>query len=297
MTVYKVVSSFFLVVVAFLLPLADSVITKCDENCSKCHLQDWNLEWVCYECKAGYKLWVDKCVEPCGSGKFQFGNTPGNSCFPCAQFCAECVGTRDFQCTKCEDGWQLDKRGVCVKQCASNEYPLADGMGCGKCHESCETCLSGFITGCTSCNSTAGLNVVDGVTQSGICVEFCEPHPTTGRGRYKETPKYAFCKYCAPACKKCLGQRKCLECFDSYSLSNGICYAGAANAEDKRFAAFIGEALYDVLFNKTADKSGIVVPQYDPSNYQPNSATKGSPAYALMAYLNAYNDLYAEEER
>jgi len=228
-----------------LLPLLGSAVAygvlKCDPNCARCHLQDWDLQWVCYECDEGYTIWRDQCVPPCTTGFYRFGG----ECKACVDHCDECTGPLEFECTKCSGGYVLDERRLCLTVCLDGEFPLADGSGCAPCHSSCLTCVDSYEIHCTSCLAPNTLvpHVTDATrasTQSstGMCVAPCPEQNST----FRKTTYYRFCKDCPEHCVRCQSPYTCDECAEGYTLITGRCQLYKDTSEDSRFDDYFGDA-------------------------------------------------------
>lgn len=190
-------------------------VYKCHPMCKRCHLFDYNLEWHCVECEAGYTLWVDGCFEPCPSGQYRYGY----NCVNCTVNCEECYGSLRHECLRCMPDYQLDFRGVCVKVCANGSYPLPSGEDCAPCNSYCKRCVQGYPTSCTACHDGSTLRVLEPNTQSGECNLNCPV------GFFRDSPDDPRCVQCAEFCDVCESADNCFECKPGCTLYRGICYS------------------------------------------------------------------------
>lgn len=193
----------------------------CHPMCTKCHLFDYNSEWHCLECQAGYDLWVDGCFLPCPDGKYRYGY----DCQDCPANCKKCSGSLPHECNECEDGFMLDFRGLCVRSCGDNFYPDLNGEQCAACNEFCRTCIDQWELSCTSCYNQYYLRIVEPRTHSGQCMLECP------LGYFRDAPQDLRCISCANLCGNCSSLDKCNECEPGGNLYRGICYTNSSASE------------------------------------------------------------------
>jgi len=194
---------------------------ECHEKCTKCHLFDYSLEWHCLECEPGYELWVDGCIAPCPARQYRYGY----DCFDCPANCEKCVGPLRHECKKCDPGFELDARSVCMKSCQDGAFPSLDGLRCPDCNPYCKTCLDAYEISCTSCFEGYYLRVLNERTQSGQCMMTCP------LGFYRDAPTDVRCLACSKSCANCTSADLCFKCEEGSSLHRGYCYVNASMSE------------------------------------------------------------------
>jgi len=200
-----------------------TAVHKCDENCKVCHLFDHEADecdeivackkgWHCLECNPPLRLWFDECLSKCGTGLFR----SGSNCESCAANCGICIGPLEHECTSCKLGYKFDFRGVCVKDCPSNQYPVfvttVGSEKCDVCHISCATCIGPWTRSCTSCADGNYLRVRHRESQSGECLEHCR------MGYYRNASGDPRCTACSNKCSICESEELCTRCNDGYFL-------------------------------------------------------------------------------
>lgn len=207
------------------LPAVRAQIYECNSNCESCHLFDFDLKWRCVKCKDGFDLWNDCCREPCGPGFFPYGC----DCGQCTANCVSCVGPQSHECVECAPGFKHDFRGLCVRDCAFNEY-AHQGITCESCNPYCLTCLAGSQVSCTSCFEGYTLVIRNNETGSGECMENCPQR------FFRDASTDLRCLQCAQYCDNCTDYDHCQQCEPLATLWYGICYpfvdAAAAAAVD-----------------------------------------------------------------
>ena len=89
----------------------------------------------------------DGCEEIVFCGEYEF--EMDNQCHKCSFACLYCTDAES--CDVCDEGYDTDDYGVCIKACAENEYEQDNeciycGLGCMHCmdNENCEECEEGF---------------------------------------------------------------------------------------------------------------------------------------------------------
>lgn len=197
-----------------LAPRATAQVFECDEFCEQCHLFDYDRTWHCVECMSGYELWVDGCFLPCPLGQFRYGY----DCMSCTRYCNRCIGSRRHECTECSRGWQLDIRGLCVRQCEPGFFPTLDGSGCGECNAYCKECISEYRISCMACFDGYALRVLDANTSSGECMQICPV------GYFRDSTTDLRCIQCGEKCLECDSVENCSKCEDGVTLFRGLCY-------------------------------------------------------------------------
>eukprot|EP00922_Rhytidocystis_sp_ex-Travisia-forbesii_P049182 GHVS01073249.1.p1 GENE.GHVS01073249.1~~GHVS01073249.1.p1 ORF type:complete len:285 (+),score=14.23 GHVS01073249.1:67-921(+) len=199
----------------------------CSDGCSSCHLQDWNFQWVCYECQNGRELWFNRCLPSCQLGEFRYGT----ECRNCPRHCDKCTGSEDFKCTKCAEGFTPDSRNVCLSLCEDGQFALHKS-GCGECDRSCSKCIDKFASSCTACPNDSNFRPITSLT--GTCRKNCP------LGFYREGPFYDFCKPCSKHCSVCDDLHRCLRCHSgTYHLHYGRCYKLTISEEAARLAEYL----------------------------------------------------------
>ena len=175
----------------------------CDSSCFACAGSASN----CIQCSPPLYLYLGGCVatcpgiatndgtgpvclERCPIGKYTIDNA---TCIACASPCASCDYSAT-NCTSCLSGVLVDY-GVCVNQCASNQYILG-----GVCYDCSPPCLQCFKapTICLSCPS--------GMLLSGTtCLNSCP-------NRYYYNRTISACAACRRGCASCSNSTYCLTC-------------------------------------------------------------------------------------
>ena len=135
------------------------------------------------------------------------------SCFD-NEYCSECSGPEDHQCTRCMGARPLlsTADSTCVAACAASEYATAD-LRCAPCDSSCHACTGPGPSRCTSCRSFGGLSYLS----SGRCEASCP------QGTWADHAARS-CHACVPSCQSCSGPGgdACTSCHP-HPCSSSVC--------------------------------------------------------------------------
>ncbi|OXB58880.1 hypothetical protein ASZ78_012724 [Callipepla squamata] len=222
---------------------------ECHPDCLTCS-QSFDH---CIACRDVQKqLQNGRCVETCGSGFYQDGET----CLGCHPSCRTCVGPGAFHCVQCwapEDVLQPHQpveevaTGFCLSHCQARFYLDVTGV-CRQCHSSCAGCVGNTSQDCTACLSSHVLlegrclsecpeglfSQQDRCSWYGylICVGKSEQDELTIGGRTAVQvllfvlQNGEFAKDCHPLCRQCVANLRdtgslCLKCHNARHLLLG----------------------------------------------------------------------------
>jgi hypothetical protein len=187
--------------------------TSCHGSCASC---TGPLATDCYTCPTGRLLIgaTMTCVSSCPVSTFY--NLAALACQACDASCLTCTGPLPTDCTMCfTGGYKIQvNSSLCASGCNPRSYldPLFPN-NCQPCHASCDTCLGGLSTNCSSCFTPQVLDL------DNSCQPQCSP------GYFEANP--GVCGPCGYNCKTCTvrGPSNCTSCFsDSYLRQDGACY-------------------------------------------------------------------------
>uniref|UniRef100_H3C0R6 SPC3 n=1 Tax=Tetraodon nigroviridis TaxID=99883 RepID=H3C0R6_TETNG len=148
------------------------------------------------------------CVSQCPRGFW--GDR--RRCKKCYSTCESCTGSRNDQCTSCQEGHHLvEDTNTCTAACGDGYYLDHDANVCRKCNQDCLRCTSSSI--CTHCSPDTSL-------QGTRCQQSCPP------GFYHDGEEGA-CKPCDRACATCAGagSTACNRCAEGYLMQEWRCVA------------------------------------------------------------------------
>ena len=248
-------------------------VYSCYSRCLTCF---GPLNTQCDSCINGYfyENSSSSCEPNCSLGSF-----PANGmCLKCDSTCLTCSGPMDSDCTSCEDGRYQRKtkchhcdqncsqctinstycigcdaflylfNNVCYTSCISGYYSQSD-YTCKQCDISCQECLDGSSSGCTSC--IAPLILLDNQcipcdAECSTCFSLptnCTSCPT-GLSLYNNgcrsscpTGFWTFnqiCYLCDSSCYECSAgtNNDCTSCSSGYFLDVNQCKACSINCKE-----------------------------------------------------------------
>ncbi|CAF96055.1 unnamed protein product, partial [Tetraodon nigroviridis] len=167
------------------------------------------------------------CVSQCPRGFW--GDR--RRCKKCYSTCESCTGSRNDQCTSCQEGHHLvEDTNTCTAACGDGYYLDHDANVCRKCNQDCLRCTSSSI--CTHCSPdtsgvtqpvqclrwrAAGLRAAESGDRLPKCMVSCAPsafrslqgtrcQQSCPPGFYHDGEEGA-CKPCDRACATCAGER------------------------------------------------------------------------------------------
>lgn len=169
---------------------------NCSDFCDSCQSAD-----ICDRCQNGYDLQDDICKTDCSAGSVSINGI----CVPCDKKCDVCLPNNTSICIVCTAG-KFNQNGVCVDECASNQYVDKDG-NCKDCSLNCLIC-----TDASTCNKCGPLQVLF----NDQCVDVCPNSFVDLNGT---------CVPCNSDCKTCNSSNveECITCFEGKLLYNGDC--------------------------------------------------------------------------
>ena len=179
----------------------------CDNACSDC-LDGTHTQ--CSSCKLGYFLQPSSttCLDSCPTiGYWQ--DTTNHLCASCNNWCSECTGSLNTQCSACSPGYFLQPSSTtCLDTCPDGYWGDSLSHTCVLCHTSCEVCSDGTHTQCAFCKPGYFLQ-----PSSTTCLNYC-PH-----GSWKDTTNH-ICSSCDISCSVCTGANndECSSCNSGYFL-------------------------------------------------------------------------------
>ena len=166
----------------------DQKCYNCLNECTKCLSKE-----ICTECRSGFLIQVNTCVEKCSDGYFQ----SDNKCLPCNSSCKTCSGNADncllcvndlkFFNNKClshnPDGYFYDNNLQIYRKClpyctiCSNDY-------------NCEMCSNGYYLYLGNCNSSCPTVYLEDISSRKCILK----QQMVGKIRYFEfkSPKNGF---------------------------------------------------------------------------------------------------------
>ena len=147
---------------------------KCVDGlyCTECYssaMVDPETGMCVSRCPVDYE-WNDtdqKCYPVCKDG-YVFNPAVGNCVkreVGCEKNCAACVGGQ--YCSECEEGYELDKTGLCSTACEAGQFWDPQKKGCRICPEYCSSCEGVYQDDvvvdvvCTSCEEFNGTKLID----------------------------------------------------------------------------------------------------------------------------------------
>ncbi|KAK6473844.1 protein disulfide isomerase Creld1 [Huso huso] len=158
-------------------PSQQAVCTACFHSCKRCTGPE---DYKCEECKAGWILHDNKCVdvdecgselERCPSNTFCFNTDGSYECRGCDKACVGCMGGGPSRCKKCSKGYKM----IGAKCLDIDECSLGGLSPCPGLNEECLNEEGGFRCICA-----------DGfVRKEKICVEN-RPPSTPEKGLFEE---------------------------------------------------------------------------------------------------------------
>ncbi|KAL4507650.1 hypothetical protein ABPG73_012338 [Tetrahymena malaccensis] len=193
----------------------------CPTGCLTC-----TSKTMCQTCVQGYILIQNQSQTVCqqctiGQGFFLAADQSCRMCFP---GCSQCIGQYQYQCTKCNEGFQF-RSGVCIsitncdkildnncQQCKKGYYLNSDQF-CVPCPVGCLNCNSD--QSCTECDNAKNYYLQ---TSTRACL-FC--NTLSGQLFVNDT-----CQQCFLGCSSCsVTSQNCITCSDNYYLdkSQNIC--------------------------------------------------------------------------
>ena len=169
---------------------------------------------ACQVCTPGVSVLSDGVcrliAEGCPAGSYLDDND--NVCVACNPLCGNCAGPGPDNCTSClapftfAEGINNSVVGTCEHSCYSaGKYSL--DQNCVDCHTSCDLCVAGNASDCTTCAS-------DKVLNDGYCVDTC-PNGTFFSSENDQ------CLACSHGCDSCTSATVCTVCSPSFILENG----------------------------------------------------------------------------
>ncbi|KAL4474833.1 hypothetical protein ABPG74_001529 [Tetrahymena malaccensis] len=185
---------------------ASGICKPCDSQCKSCNGDNSNN---CLSCGTNLYLKSDGTCSPCKDAKF-YQDKSQKKCLPCDPSCQTCSNQTKNSCITCPAGKYLYPDNTCTDCQTSNGYFIDVKTNpqiprCQPCFATCQTCIDGAETSCTSCKPTyLRMNPNDGSKFK--CVQ-CN----TSSGQYANS---SDCYNCHPSCKTCTdGQDKsCTTC-------------------------------------------------------------------------------------
>lgn len=108
---------------------------------------------TCLKCQAGYVLDQGACYSSCQTANTVI-SSDGLTCVGCSSLCLTC-SQNQYNCTTCNTA-SANKylfNNNCLASCANGYYPNDNLMTCSLCTPPCQTCTSGSVTSCLSCQT------------------------------------------------------------------------------------------------------------------------------------------------
>jgi len=214
----------------------------CPPSCKNCV----STNGACLECASGFffkegTVGIERCYNEPPSKNYYFDTTLGLY-RTCDSKCAECSEPGENNCSKCIPNFHfvfssyINGKGKCFDASPGSNYFL-DGDVYRQCDSSCNTCVNGTASDCTSCaKDFYSINIETGPPPSKFsCYKEIKDLPT--QNYYLSVNDKAFFK-CDSSCKTCDNGNSCKECIsDNYKISGIIeskCYK-IGEQEDKGF--------------------------------------------------------------
>ena len=191
-----------------------------------------------------------QCVIRCRGNEYYDSST--NACLPANSFCAT-ASHSSLDCTSYNEGTPILVAAPIAGQfntCTYGKY--WDGSQCTTCDLSCETCIGGTSTSCTSCRN--GLAPSAGACVYSTCAPNClacigtatcvaaasgfyithsniVARYTNCKGTTYFDPATSTCKVCHPACGSCYGPNwaDCIHCKTNYFRYGALCVTNPTN--------------------------------------------------------------------
>lgn len=129
-----------------LLPLQSNVIIFPFNLCLACYYKCrycWDAQYnTCKQCKSGYYLLNNECLDNCPDGTYADQAT--SSCLTCPSKCSVCTGPDETtQCQKCKNPYFYLKDG-CYKTCPKGYWGDVQTYYCKVCHSACTACTGPY---------------------------------------------------------------------------------------------------------------------------------------------------------
>ncbi|CAD8136460.1 unnamed protein product [Paramecium pentaurelia] len=165
----------------------DFICEQCPYQCFSCQNQ-----FVCIQCKIGYYLFQNQCLESCLDQSF---SNPINN--KCSNECPPTTFIYQNQCLfQCPNEYLHDIQNYkCVLQCDDQQYK--EKNNCLACSIECNKCYTYGNNNCINCANLYNLN------ENGYCLGECP------KGYFKNEQN---CQKCLHKCQTCINQIQCVKC-------------------------------------------------------------------------------------